>query len=232
MAGLNNNSSQLLEAGDFNLARGRYDSAFDQYFEAFTQELCEEAQKRLTSMTLEGLLKPDQIERLFQYHNSFDSHRNGIASFNVGLMYEQGLGGAKQDLSVAAQYYEKAVEQGIPDAYANLGQILISGSGVPWGIQMNVSRGIALLERGVEKGSRHCAYTLGCMYKSGDLIPVNDKRAAYYLAIASLAKHEHAQRLLILLQQTTRSSFDAEIGAARKQVDDWELIRLNDQGFI
>jgi len=232
MAGLNNNSSQLLEAGDFNRARGRYDSAFDQYFEAFTQELCEEAQKRLTSMTLEGLLKPDQIERLFQYHNSFDSHRNGIASFNVGLMYEQGLGGTKQDLSVAAQYYEKAVEQGIPDAYANLGQILISGSGVPWGIQMNVSRGIALLEQGVEKGSRHCAYTLGCMYKSGDLIPVNDRRAAYYLAIASLAKHEHAQRLLILLQQTTRSSFDAEIGAARKQVDDWELITLNDQGFI
>ena len=182
MAGLNNNSSQLLEAGDFNRARGRYDSAFDQYFEAFTQELCEEAQKRLTSMTLEGLLKPDQIERLFQYHNSFDSHRNGIASFNVGLMYEQGLGGAKQDLSVAAQYYEKAVEQGIPDAYANLGQILISGSGVPWGIQMNVSRGIALLEQGVEKGSRHCAYTLGCMYKSGDLIPVNDRRAAYYLS--------------------------------------------------
>ena len=232
MAGLNNNSSQLLEAGDFNLARGRYDSAFDQYFEAFTQELCEEAQKRLTSMTLEGLLKPDQIERLFQYHNSFDSHRNGIASFNVGLMYEQGLGGAKQDLSVAAQYYEKAIEQGIPDAHANLGQILISGSGVPWGVQKNLSRGIALLEQGVERGSRHCAYTLGCMYKSGDLILVDDRRAAYYLAIASLAKHEHAQRLLILLQQTARSNFEAEIGAARKQVDEWEFIRLNDQGFI
>ncbi len=232
MAGLNNNSSQLLEAGDFNLARGRYDSAFDQYFEAFTQELCEEAQKRLTSMTLEGLLKPDQIERLFQYHNSFDSHRNGIASFNVGLMYEQGLGGAKQDLSVAAQYYEKAIEQGIPDAHANLGQILISGSGVPWGVQKNLSRGIALLEQGVERGSRHCAYTLGCMYKSGDLIPVDDRRAAYYLAIASLAKHEHAQRLLILLQQTARSNFEAEIGAARKQVDEWEFIRLNDQRFI
>ena len=232
MAGLNNNSSQLLEAGDFNLALGRYDSAFDQYFEAFTQELCEEAQKRLTSMTLEGLLKPDQIERLFQYHNSFDSHRNGIASFNVGLMYEQGLGGAKQDLSVAAQYYEKAIEQGIPDAHANLGQILISGSGVPWGVQKNLSRGIALLEQGVERGSRHCAYTLGCMYKSGDLIPVDDRRAAYYLAIASLAKHEHAQRLLILLQQTARSNFEAEIGAARKQVDEWEFIRLNDQGFI
>jgi TPR repeat protein len=232
MAGLNNNSSQLLEAGDFNLARGRYDSAFDQYFEAFTQELCEEAQKRLTSMTLEGLLKPDQIERLFQYHNSFDSHRNGIASFNVGLMYEQGLGGAKQDLSVAAQYYEKAIEQGIPDAHANLGQILISGSGVPWGVQKNLSRGIALLEQGVERGSRHCAYTLGCMYKSGDLIPVDDRRAAYYLAIASLAKHEHAQRLLILLQQTARSNFEAEIGAARNQVDEWEFIRLNDQGFI
>jgi len=51
---LNSNSSngwQLLEAADFNLARGQYDAAFDQYFEAFTQEFCEEAQKRLTLMT-------------------------------------------------------------------------------------------------------------------------------------------------------------------------------------
>ncbi|MEY3710067.1 MAG: hypothetical protein RIQ67_1707, partial [Pseudomonadota bacterium] len=48
-----------------NFARGRYEAAFDQYLEALNQELCEKAQKRLTSMVVEGLLSPEQLEKLF-----------------------------------------------------------------------------------------------------------------------------------------------------------------------
>ncbi len=129
-------------------------------------------------------------------------------------------------MGIAVRYYERAIEEEIPDAFANLGQILITGAGEPWGIKKDVIRGIELLERGVEVGSRHCAYTLGCIYVDGKGVAANERKAAYYLAIAYLAKHEHAHRLLILLQQTSKLNFSAEIGAAKKQVDEWELIRL------
>jgi len=223
------NGMQLLEAADFNLARGHYDAAFDQYFEAFTQEFCEEAQKRLTLMTSNGQLRPEQLEKLFAYHNWIDSQRGGISSYNVALLYENGIGQLKPDLKIAVQYYEKAVEENVRDAYANLAQILISGAAEAFGVPRDVTRGLDLLARGVELGSRECAYNLGCIYKAGKEVNVDDRKAAYYLGIAYLAKHEHAHRLLILLQETSKLDFSIEIAAAKRQIDEWELISLTQQ---
>jgi TPR repeat protein len=231
---LNSNSSngwQLLEAADFNLARGQYDAAFDQYFEAFTQEFCEEAQKRLTLMTSNGQLRPEQLEKLFAHHNSLDSQRGGLSSYNVALLYENGIGQLKPDLGVAVKYYEKAVGEKVRDAYANLAQILISGSAASFGIEKDINRGLDLLATGVELGSRECAYNLGCLYKAGKDVAVDDRKAAYYLGIAYLAKHEHAHRLLILLQQTSKLDFSVEIASAKRQIDQWELISLTQQDY-
>ena len=224
---ISSNGWQLLEAADFNLARGNYDAAFDQYFEAFTQEFCEDAQKRLTLMTSNGQLRPEQLEKLFAHHNSLDSQRGGLSSYNVALLYENGIGQLKPDLGVAVQYYEKAVSEHVRDAYANLAQILISGSAETYGVSRDVTRGLELLARGVELGSRECAYNLGCLYKAGKDVAVDDRKAAYYLGIAYLARHERAHRLLILLQQTSKLDFSAEIAAAKRQIDEWELIRLS-----
>ena len=155
---ISSNGWQLLEAADFNLARGNYDAAFDQYFEAFTQEFCEDAQKRLTLMTSNGQLRPEQLEKLFAHHNSLDSQRGGLSSYNVALLYENGIGQLKPDLGVAVRYYENAVSEHVRDAYANLAQILISGSAETYGVSRDVTRGLELLARGVELGSRECAY--------------------------------------------------------------------------
>ena len=46
----------------------------------------------------------------------------------------------------------------VRDAYANLAQILISGSAETCGVSRDVTRGLELLARGVELGSRECAY--------------------------------------------------------------------------
>jgi TPR repeat protein len=145
-------------------------------------------------------------------------------------MYENGVGKLKPDLGIAVRYYEKAVEEQIPDAYANLAQILVTGSGEPWGVKKDIARGIELLEKGVEAGSVECAYTLGCIYVDGKGVPANERKAAYFLAVAYLAKHEHAHRLLILLQETSKLDFSAEVGAAKKQVDEWELLKLTNHG--
>lgn len=167
------------------------------------------------------------MEKLFTHHNSLDSQRGGLSSYNVALLYENGIGQLKPDLGVAVRYYEKAAIEHVRDAYANLAQILISGSAETYGVSRDVTRGLELLARGVELGSRECAYNLGCLYKAGKDVAVDDRKAAYYLGIAYLARHEHAHRLLILLQQTSKLDFSAEIAAAKRQINEWELIRLS-----
>jgi len=225
ISGKNIRNFTLLEAGDFNYSRKRYDTAFEQFFEAFTIEGSIDAKERLETMMDRGLLRPEQLEKLFAYLNLDQCDKGGVAAYNVGLLYETGQGEIKPDLAVAVKYYEKAVEENVTDAFANLGQILVTGSGEPFGVDKDINRGISLLEAGVDGGSRECAYTLGCLYKAGTDIPVNDRKAAYYLAIAYLDKHEHAHKLLILLQNTSKRDFAAEIGEAKRKVGEWNFMR-------
>lgn len=55
---------------------------------------------------------------------------NHIAQYNLGVMYERGLG-APQDYGQASAWYRKAAEQGNPDAQNNLGALYEKGSGIP-----------------------------------------------------------------------------------------------------
>ena len=51
------------------------------------------------------------------------------AQFNLGVMYDEGAGFAR-DLSTAAEWYQKAAEQGFIDAQTNLGLMYMMGQGV------------------------------------------------------------------------------------------------------
>ncbi|MGB5259599.1 MAG: tetratricopeptide repeat protein [Gammaproteobacteria bacterium] len=52
------------------------------------------------------------------------------AQFNLGVMYDEGAGRAR-DLTLAAEWYRKAAEQGFMDAQTNLGIMHMNGQGVP-----------------------------------------------------------------------------------------------------
>jgi hypothetical protein len=54
---------------------------------------------------------------------------NAAAQFNVGVLYEKGLGVA-QDLGAAARWYRKAAEQGDIEAQYDVGRLHETGSGV------------------------------------------------------------------------------------------------------
>lgn len=54
---------------------------------------------------------------------------NSAAQFNVGVLYEKGLGVA-QDLSAAARWYRKAAEQGDVEAQYDVARLYETGSGV------------------------------------------------------------------------------------------------------
>ncbi len=55
---------------------------------------------------------------------------NAVAQYNLGVMYEAGLG-VPQDYAEAVKWYRKAGEQGVVKAQYNLGEMYSKGLGVP-----------------------------------------------------------------------------------------------------
>ena len=206
-----------LDIATMNLNKGRYDSAFDIFYDLAVNDLDQEAQYALTKMCFDGHLDPEQINKLFSWVNSNSSLGNGYAHFNVGLMHERGLGSIPQNFKIAIEYYEKAISEEVHDAYCNLGNIFALGLAEKEGVPRDINKGIGYLAKGAEEGSRQAAYTLGCLYEKGEFIPQDHKRACYYLVLATLAKHEQAHRVLIMFQHANKGNYSKEFDAAEYQ---------------
>ena len=168
-------------------------------------------------MCFDGHLDAEQITKLFEWVNSNSSLGNGYAHFNVALMYERGMGDIKQNYKTAIEYYEKAIKEEVADAYCNLGNIYALGLGEEQGIPRDIYKGVDLLSKGAEEGSRQSAYTLGCLYEKGEYIPQDHKKACYYLVLAKLAKHDQAHRILILFQHSNKANYNKEFDTAEQQ---------------
>jgi TPR repeat protein len=210
-----------LEIGHGNLDRGRNEAAFEIFMDLVQNELSDDALYALTKMCWDGKLNAEQIEKFYELQNATSSLGNGYALFNVGLMHEKGMGLVKQDYKIAVQYYEKAIKEEVFDAYCNLGSIYVLGTGMEQGVLRNVERGVELLAIGADEGSRQCAYILGSFYGKGEFIPQDLKKSFYFLALAALAKHDQAHRVLHIFQATHKKNFTAEFDAAERQY--WKI---------
>lgn len=204
-----------LELGRMNLEKGKVDVAFDIFIDLAKNDLDEDALYMLTRMTFDGKLNPEQIEIFYELQNSHSSYGNGYALYNVGLMHERGLGKVKQDYKIAVEYYKKAIKEEVHDAYCNLGNIYALGLGMEQGVPRDMFKGLELLAKGAESGSRQSAYTLGSLYGKGEFIPRDDSKAVYFLTLAAKLGHEQAKRVLIIFAHAhPGENFDAEFDAA------------------
>jgi TPR repeat protein len=209
--------SARLDIATMNLNKGRYEAAFEIFYDLATNDLDQEAQFALTKMCFDGHLDAEQISKLFAWVNSNSSLGNGYAHFNVGLMHERGMGEIKQSYKTAIEYYEKAIKEEVLDAYCNLGNIYALGLGEAQGIKRDTPKAVSYLAKGAKEGSRQAAYTLGCLYEKGEYIPQDHKKACYYLVLATLAGHEQAHRVLIMFQHANKGNFNLEFDAAEAQ---------------
>ena len=210
-----------VELGQQNLERGRYEVAFDIFMDLAQYELNEEAQYALVKMCFDGHMDPEQIEKLFKWLNYETEIGNGYSYFNIGLLYEKGLGNVEHNLKVAIEYYQKAVLADVIDAYCNLGNIYVGVSGDHPELVIDIPKGISLLAKGAELGSRQAAYTLGCLYEKGELVKQDHSKAFYNLTLATLAKHDQAHRCLIIMQHAVKKDFTKEFDAAERAY--WRL---------
>jgi hypothetical protein len=84
------------------------------------------------------------------------------AMYHLGIMYENGLGGA-QDYAEAREWYQKAVKAGKAEAAGNLGNLYEHGAG---GVQDN-AQARACFKKAASVGDTLAMYNLGYLYKHG-----------------------------------------------------------------
>jgi TPR repeat protein len=206
-----------IELAQLNLNRGHNEAAFEIFMDLAQNELNDDANYALTKMCWDDKLSAEQIELFYDFQNASSSLGNGYAIFNIGLMHEKGLGKIKQDYKTAVQYYEKAIKEEVHDAYCNLGSIYLLGTGMEQGVARNVERGVELLSKGAEEGSRQSAYTLGSLFGKGEFIAKDLNKAFYFLTLAAMAKHDQAHRVLHIFQHAYKGNYALEFDAAEEQ---------------
>ena len=119
---------------------------------------------------------------------------NNIASYHLGLMYENGLG-VEKSIPTAAQFYLKSFNAGNTAAASKLGRFLIEGKE----IEKNVDDGLNLLKAAGRAGDKEALYTLGDLYSTGDAIDRDYVIAAGYWRLSALQGYAPAQHQLGLL---------------------------------
>ncbi|TAH01778.1 MAG: sel1 repeat family protein, partial [Sphingobacteriales bacterium] len=78
------------------------------------------------------------------------------AQYNLGLMYEEGIG-VLQDKKEAISWYFKAAEQGVADAQYNLGIMYTKGEGV----LQDKKEAVNWYRKAAEQGNAKAQYKLG-----------------------------------------------------------------------
>src|SRR5262249_55062430 len=93
-------------------------------------------------------------------------HGNASAQNNLGELYEDGAGVAK-DSGKAAEHYQKAYAQGNADAQSNLAKLYLFGEGVP----KDLGKAVELFQRAADQGNARAQTNLGFLYRKGEGVP-------------------------------------------------------------
>ena len=119
------------------------------------------AQFNLAGAYLQGKGVPQDIEKAIQLTE--DLMRKGVPAAwdNMGAYYMGGVGGLKQDATVAYAFWQKAADMGSMAAQTYIGAKLRGDHDEPPRVWANRSVGIKMLECAFAQGDAQAAYELG-----------------------------------------------------------------------
>jgi TPR repeat protein len=144
--------------------------------------------------------KPD---RAFAMYRFLANEGYAAAELAVGLMYDEGLGGAVADATTAAGWFMQAAEHGHPEAQRLLGLMYVEGAGV----ERDLGQAMIWLRMSAEQG-----YALGELALADNLIKdgtdaeaqtANQEAAAWYRRAAEQGQ-TRAQAALAALYERGR----------------------------
>lgn len=133
-----------------------------------------------------------------------------LAQSNLGLIYENGVGGVK-DSKEAVKWYRKAAEQGYVNAQNNLGRMYLNGTGVA----KDPKEAVKWIRKAADQGNAYAQHNLGVMYWRGSGVLKDEIEALAWLNISAISGHEFAanrddlerrlgQRFALVAQQRSK----------------------------
>ena len=139
-----------------------------------------------------------------QYQKAAD--REYVPSeYDLGALYERGLGVAKDEARAIA-LYRTAAEQGDARAQTSLGSIYGLGQGVP----QDYAEAAKWLRLAADQGNANAQYLLGLLYENGDGMPNNPAEAANWYRKAAAQGDDDARQRLVTLDADAKASRAAE----------------------
>ena len=117
-------------------------------------------------------------------------HGNADAQYNLGFMYENGIGLKKSDYW-AFLWTNKAAQLGQTNAQFAVGNMYRTGAG----IVKDSKQTVKWFKEAGKKGHASAQFNLGAMYINGDGVNKSLKDAKYWIALANKNGHERAQEI-------------------------------------
>jgi TPR repeat protein len=139
------------------------------------------------------------------------------SQFNLGLMYEQGIGVAK-DEKAAVIWYRNAAEQGVSSAQYNLAVLYENGRGSP----VDFEQANRWYREAAAQGDPLAIGNLGMLYIRGDGVPVNQVAGLALLLVSATLDSSPANhaRANIMTVKGLRPDTIAEAQALSSEMTD------------
>lgn len=116
---------------------------------------------------------------------------NVAAQFNLGRMYDNGIGIPEDDVKATA-WYKRAADAGFTPALRELAMAYIEGEGVA----VNPTKGIGLLKDAAASGDADAEYSLGKLYREGQVVSKDYSEAMKWYLTAAARGHSEAQYMI------------------------------------
>lgn len=135
---------------------------------------------RLSYQLGRAYLKANNIGAALEQNLRAAEQNYAPAQNNLGVMYANGQGIAKDDAQ-AVTWYRKAAEQGLPSAQTFLGIMYLNGQG----IGQDFAQAVAWFRKAAERGDAAGQFNLGAMYVTGRGAAVNENQAGIWFRKAA-----------------------------------------------
>jgi TPR repeat protein len=134
------------------------------------------------------------------------------AQFNLGLMYDNGLG-VLEDNATSIMWFTKAAEKGYAGAQRSLGIMYDIGEGVP----EDNATAVMWYTKAAEQDDGAAQYSLGLMYATGDGVPEDYAIAYMWSNLAAAQGHELSKVLKeIVTKKMTREDISKAQALSRE----------------
>lgn len=187
----------------------------------------------LLELRLQGLygatrFQTDPVKRDADERVNFQGQHRARELYEQGQAHELGRGVPKSRYE-AMKYYEAAAKAGLPEAHARLGASLLRG----YGTEVNVKRGLKILEKGAALGDLDCLRELGVAHqKLGQPDVATDRWREYFDAAPGADEAAyHAARFLLTLPRQYRLStyFRTNVVQVLRMIDLIVFVRWHTQ---